>query len=105
MRPGPGSFGTQTTEGVAAEVAPSGDENAEALRQLHMIAYGVTPVDAEVEGHKFGLPELPLPANLVKARRYNSMLDQLTRLLMRDGKLSKAQRVRTRPHPSYGLTA
>ncbi|KAK4230126.1 ribosomal protein S7 domain-containing protein [Podospora fimiseda] len=84
-------------------------ENRIALNQLEMVAYGLNPFDREVEGHKFGLPELPLPSNKHKDHRYDDIVAQVTRLLMRDGKLGKAQRdmamilnyLRTSPVPKF----
>ncbi|RDA83298.1 hypothetical protein CP532_5741 [Ophiocordyceps camponoti-leonardi (nom. inval.)] len=60
-------------------------------------------------GHKYGLPEKPYPPNFHLKKRYHPVLDQITRLLMRDGKLSVAQRnmsmvmnfLRTSPAPIY----
>lgn len=46
------------------------------------------------QGHKFGLPDLPLPPGSNLRKRYDTLVDQVTKLLMRDGKLSVAQRVR-----------
>ena len=48
----------------------------------------------EVAGQKFGLPELPLKPNLNLKYRYEPVVKQVTNLLMRHGKLGKAQRVR-----------
>lgn len=48
----------------------------------------------EDEGHKFGLPALPLPPGSNLRKRYEPIVEQVTKLLMRDGKLSAAQRVR-----------
>lgn len=58
-------------------------------------------VEVEVEetgelqnpGHKFGLPRRPWPEGINQKKRYHPVLEQITRLLMRDGKLSVAQRV------------
>ena len=47
----------------------------------------------ETTGHKFGLPELPLPSTSNMKHRYDPVVVQVTNLLMRDGKLSVAQRV------------
>jgi len=43
--------------------------------------------------HKFGLPTLPLPPGSNLRKRYEPIVDQVTKLLMQDGKLSVAQRV------------
>lgn len=44
-------------------------------------------------GHIFDLPALPLPPNSNLKHRYDPMVKQFTNLMMRDGKLSRAQRV------------
>ena len=51
-------------------------------------------VFGEGQGHMFGLPELPLPSNLHIKHRYDPVIEQVTNLIMRSGKLSQAQRVR-----------
>ncbi|SPQ26833.1 f3c73c71-ba10-44dd-b416-81854bab44d0 [Thermothielavioides terrestris] len=87
--------------------AYSSEENRVALDQLRLIQYGINPLDPALEGHKFGLPELPLPPQKHIKHRYNEVVEQITRLLMRDGKLAKAQRdmamilnyLRTQPPP------
>jgi len=68
-------------------------ENARALEKLNMIAYGLQPYDVEEEGHKYGTPELPLEDGTHLKHRYNPVIALFTRLMMRDGKLGKAQRV------------
>ena len=57
----------------------------------------IHPDSAEVQnqGHIFGLPELPLPSTSHLKHRYDPVVHQVTNLLMEDGKLSKAQRVRS----------
>jgi len=72
-------------------------ENQKALRQLQMAAYGLETFDPEVHGHKFGVPVLPIAPDMNHKRRYDTVVDQMTKLLMRDGKLAKAQRVNSRP--------
>ncbi|KAK2590862.1 hypothetical protein QQS21_011454 [Conoideocrella luteorostrata] len=65
--------------------------------------------DIQNPGHKFGLPKKPYPEGFNMKQRYHPVLEQLTRLLMRDGKLSVAQRnvamvmnfLRTAPAPIY----
>lgn len=49
--------------------------------------------EAIVQGHIFDLPALPLPPNSNLKHRYDPIVKQFTNLMMRDGKLSKAQRV------------
>ncbi|TWU77712.1 hypothetical protein ED733_008424 [Metarhizium rileyi] len=65
--------------------------------------------DIQNPGHKFGLPKKPYPEGFNMKQRYHPVLEQLTRLLMRHGKLSVAQRnvatvmnfLRTAPAPIY----
>ncbi|GIZ44905.1 hypothetical protein CKM354_000808900 [Cercospora kikuchii] len=65
--------------------------------------------DVEPKGHKFPLPPIPLPRELVKDHRYDPVVNQVTNLLMKDGKKSVAQRnmsvilniLRTAPAPTY----
>lgn len=47
------------------------------------------------EGHIFGLPALPMPRNMHLRRREDPMVEQVTKLILQSGKLSKAQRVCT----------
>ena len=71
-------------------------ENLLALGQMHNIANGGSledPVDLDSPGHKFGLPELPIPSNSNLKYRYDPVVSQVTNLLMKDGKKSVAQRV------------
>lgn len=92
-----GGSGTLEPAGVPGEV--SGDlemANDTALAQLELISHGLDPFDVAVDGHKFGLPEKPLVQGMHLKNRYEPILAQMTRLIMRHGKLSKAQRVRSR---------
>ncbi|TDZ39399.1 37S ribosomal protein S7 [Colletotrichum spinosum] len=65
------------------------------------------PRPTPVATHKFPLPQLPLPPHSHLKQRYHPVLDQLTNLMMRDGKKSLAQRnmamvlnfLRTSPPP------
>ncbi|KEY67820.1 hypothetical protein S7711_09775 [Stachybotrys chartarum IBT 7711] len=60
-------------------------------------------------GHKFGLPTKPYPEGFHLKKRYHPVLEQVARIMMRDGKLSAAQRnmtlvmnyLRTSPAPIY----
>jgi small subunit ribosomal protein S7 len=47
----------------------------------------------ERKGYKFDMPELPLPRSENMKRRYDPLVEQFTKLLMRHGKLSAAQKV------------
>lgn len=55
------------------------------------------PAMANPGGHIFPLPELPLASHLHLRHRYEPLVEQMTNLLMRDGKKAAAQRVRHRP--------
>lgn len=70
-------------------------EKAEALVAAAENAELVQADNVEVEnpGHKFGMPQRPWPQGFNLKKRYHPVLEQITRLLMRDGKLSVAQRV------------
>lgn len=52
-------------------------------------------VEVETQGHKFELQTLPLQSNANLKHRYDPVIQQVTNLLMKDGKLSVAQRVRS----------
>ncbi|RKF56154.1 37S ribosomal protein S7, mitochondrial [Erysiphe neolycopersici] len=65
--------------------------------------------DPLVEGHKFGLPELPIPPDANFKYREDTLVTQVTNLLMKDGKKGVAQRnmsfilnvLRTAPPPKF----
>ena len=50
--------------------------------------------EMQTQTEEFGVPELPLPSSANMKHRYDPLVKQVTSLLMRDGKLSVAQRVR-----------
>ena len=60
-------------------------------RQEAMITFEDDAI--ETQGHKFGLPDLPIQSMANMKYRYDPVVKQVTSLLMKDGKLSKAQRV------------
>lgn len=68
-----------------------------ALSQLELTALGLNPFDKGLSGLKFGEPDIPMgklhETKFHMKHRYEEGIIQLTKLLMRDGKLSKAQRV------------
>lgn len=76
-------------------------ERETAIQQLEMAAHGLDPF--KFTGYKFEEPPMPqdkLPlAKYHMRHRYEEGISQFTRLLMRDGKLSKAQRVGFLPAP------
>ncbi|KAF4950230.1 hypothetical protein FSARC_13269 [Fusarium sarcochroum] len=86
-------------------------EKAEALVAAAEKAELATTDSTEIQnpGHKFGLPRRPWPQGFNLKKRYHPVLEQITRLLMKDGKLSVAQRnmaivmnyLRTAPPPIY----
>ncbi|KAK2629345.1 hypothetical protein QTJ16_000165 [Diplocarpon rosae] len=66
--------------------------NLLALAQLHNVSTGGHASDPVDLGHRFGLPDLPIPANANLKYRYDPIVSQVTTLLMKHGKLSVAQR-------------
>ncbi|KAL7951805.1 ribosomal protein S7 domain-containing protein [Trichoderma barbatum] len=84
-------------------------EQAEAL--VAAGSQSIVPTGSELQGagHKFGLPQKPYPDGFHVKKRYHPVLEQITRLLMRHGELSVAQRnmaavmnfLRTAPAPIY----
>lgn len=71
-------------------------ENLLALGQMQNVADGrelEDPAAFNELGHKFGVPELPLPSNHNLKHRYDPVVSQVTNLLMRHGKKGVAQRV------------
>lgn len=76
--------------------------NEQAIHQLQQAAYSYTGLNFEEPP----MPQDKLPVAKYHMRyRYDEGISQLTRLLMRDGKLSKAQNVSTNwpPFPSIFL--
>lgn len=74
---------------------PPADE-ADALLEASAGGQGLVTGEtalADSLGFKFPLPTKPYPSDFNHKKRYHPVLDQLTRLMMRDGKLSVAQRV------------
>ncbi|WYZ43551.1 hypothetical protein EsH8_VI_001250 [Colletotrichum jinshuiense] len=79
---------------------PPTPSNGDPLRDLEVLASGGLLANAEdlelatpqSPGYKFPLPKLPLPPHSHLKARYHPVLDQLTNLMMRDGKKSQAQR-------------
>ncbi|KAH6605714.1 hypothetical protein Trco_004867 [Trichoderma cornu-damae] len=77
-----------------------------AMEPQSMLAVGAQEQNA---GHKFGLPKKPYPDGFHVKKRYHPVLEQITRLLMRHGELSVAQRnmatvmnfLRMAPAPIY----
>jgi small subunit ribosomal protein S7 len=67
--------------------------NLMALGQMEAIATGGHASDVETPGHLFELPNLPLPSTSNLKHRYDPVVEQVTKLIMRHGKLSVAQRV------------
>ncbi|KAI0811291.1 ribosomal protein S7 domain-containing protein [Xylaria sp. FL0064] len=80
--------------------------NAEALAALEQAAAGQDALDLVAEGLKFGMPTPPAKHQQLQDR-HHPVIHQITRMLMRDGKLSKAQKhvslilnyLRTSPPP------
>ncbi|KAB8300014.1 hypothetical protein EYC80_000254 [Monilinia laxa] len=62
------------------------------LMALGHLKNGANSSDLTIDGHKFGLPELPIPSNNNLKYRYDSVVSQVTNMMMQHGKKSVAQR-------------
>jgi hypothetical protein len=60
----------------------------------NMIAQVTREMEERPPGLKFNMPATPLPKTENMRRRYDPLVEQFTKLLMRHGKLSVAQKVR-----------
>ncbi|KAL7924698.1 ribosomal protein S7 [Trichoderma austrokoningii] len=90
---------------------PEAAEAVVAKSEAAAESQSIFPVSGELQnaGHKFGLPKKPYPEGFNVKKRYHPVLEQITRLLMRHGELSVAQRnmamvmnfLRTAPAPIY----
>lgn len=63
------------------------------MGQIQNVANGGYVSDPVEVGYKFGLPELPLASEKNMKHRYDTVVTQVTNLIMKDGKKSVAQRV------------
>lgn len=73
---------------------PSPDDAAAVVEAADDHTVAVTRRRARAKlPHKFPLPPKPFPTDFNHKKRYHPVLDLLVRLIMRDGKLSQAQRV------------
>ncbi|PQE29536.1 hypothetical protein CJF32_00003276 [Rutstroemia sp. NJR-2017a WRK4] len=103
----------KNTSSASASALENSDENLSfenliAMAQMQNVANGGHVFDPETEGHKFGLPTLPIPSDSNLKYRYDPVVSQVTNLLMRHGKKSVAQRnmsyilnhLRTAPPPN-----
>lgn len=98
IRPGQGADAsmpppTEFTSGSKNEVWADNFLNIEALAKLEEAATGEDALEDTETGLKYGRPPLPGRDDRLHSR-YPTVIHQFTRLLMRDGKLSKAERVR-----------
>ncbi len=74
-------------------------ESTEILNSQTISMLDAKSIESQPPGQIFGLPALPLPSNSHLKHRYDPIVEQVTNLLMQDGKKSIAQRVR----PSVSL--
>lgn len=72
------------SEGPVPETQPETMSSTDAI---------LVPARAPKPTHKFELPKLPLPPQSHLKHRYHPLVEQVTNLIMRDGKKSLAQRV------------
>lgn len=93
----------QTQDGASAS---SGQQGQQVDPTVPAVAYKIAQATLEA-GLKFEMPQTPLPRTENFRRRYEPLVDQFTKLLMKDGKLSVAQKnmafildhLRTAPPP------
>lgn len=93
----PSKSSSSTPSSSSADASNTTFAHLLALGQMQNIAaggHGNDAVDVQsLAGHKFGLPTLPLESQNHMKHRYDPLVEQVTNLLMRDGKKSAAQRV------------
>lgn len=117
------SYQVNTVDPVVERLAKLEAARKEALQQLGSLTKGKAGFDVAKAGHKYGLTTAATRASTMKRtegdedfdlsggellpvvgklqKRHDPVIFQLTRLLMRDGKLGKAERVcRARPPKS-----
>jgi small subunit ribosomal protein S7 len=83
-----------TSQASASEAAENVTfDNLLALGKLEHVSNGGHASEVTNPGYKFKLPDLPLPPGMNQKSRYDPIIEQVTKLLMKDGKLSKAQTV------------
>lgn len=80
-------------ESVEKEIFATGGTDSEVPTHPQGFAMATGAVTQKL-GHKFPLPTIPLPPQSHLKRRYDPVVEQITKLMMVDGKLSVAQRVR-----------
>jgi small subunit ribosomal protein S7 len=69
---------------------------------MGLVDVQATSAQPQVPGLKFGMPSLPLPKDGHVKHRYDPVVEQVTNLLMNDGKKSVAQSVSfTSPPKSF----
>lgn len=101
----------QSTAGESFDAAmiPSAEQRAEYTAQHVDQPVAPGSIQETRQGHKYPLPDLPIPANMHKDYRHDAIVTQVTNLIMRDGKKAQAERIvavvlstlRTSPAPTY----
>ena len=81
---------TQSASALSQEISFA---NLMALGRPGHLENGANASDLTIDGHKFGLPELPIPSNNNLKYRYDPVVSQVTNMMMQHGKKSVAQRV------------
>ncbi|KAK4624271.1 37S ribosomal protein S7, mitochondrial [Fulvia fulva] len=102
---------SESSEPLDSSMLPTAAEQADHDAELDASSNLPVPQQGG-EGHKFPLPELPLAQGLNKDYRYDPVVQQITNLIMQDGKKAAAQRnmatilniLRTTPAPTYSPT-
>lgn len=89
------STSAQRREGDSMGSVPTISSSGSSLPPSMIKNFKDIPHELAGEGHKFGMPQKPLLRTDHLKRRYDPVLDQFTKALMRSGKLGFAQRVST----------
>jgi small subunit ribosomal protein S7 len=76
---------------IKKDSQPKGSRAYSTLRTVEQSSV----IDDADPGFKFNLPTLPLPKGDIIKHRYDPLVEQVTNLMMKHGKKSVAQRVRS----------
>ncbi|KAL7276596.1 hypothetical protein RUND412_000399 [Rhizina undulata] len=87
------TYSTNNDAPIQSNQQPAGETPEWSSSDAFDVLMGGNPAEEQVKvNHKYPLPELPLPSTSHLKHRYNPILEQVTNLLMRDGKKSVAQK-------------
>ncbi|KAF2706428.1 30S ribosomal protein-like protein S7 [Pleomassaria siparia CBS 279.74] len=87
-----GKSPTSAPKGSRSYSTMTTSETGSAAFDMGLVGFNSASTVPEIPGVKFGLPSLPLPRDGNLKHRYDTVVDQVTNLLMRHGQKSIAQR-------------